>query len=170
MEELTGLHWEKYRSNRLNEVRPVTVNIELRSLRAAMNRAMDWKFVPSNPFSRQKLCLVPESAPIFFSVEDFEQLVSAIRDDRFKRIMVFGILTGLRRSEITNLQWSDIDFTQKTLRVQSKADFKIKSGRRRIVALGDTAMQILTEIRSMAVGQAEYFFIRRQENKSKPPD
>ena len=161
LEELTGLHWEQYRRKRLSEISPVTVNIELRSLRAAMYRAMDWKIITSNPFSRQKLCLVPEQPPTFFSVEDFEKLIAAITDDWFKRITIFSVLTGLRRSEITNLQYSDINFTQKTLIVQSKADFKTKSGRRRVIAVSDTAMQILA-----AACQSEYIFMYKDKKIS----
>jgi len=158
LEELTGLHWEKYKRNRLSEISPVTVNIELRSLRAAMNRAFDWKLLSSNPFTRQKLCLVPEQPPTYFSVEDFEKLIVAITDDWFKRITLFSVLTGLRRSEVTNLQWSDINFTQKTLIVHSKADFKTKSGRRRVIAVSDTAMQILSD-RQIVTGQVDYIFM-----------
>ena len=161
LEELTGLHWEQYRRKRLSEISPMTVNIELRSLRAAMYRAMDWKLILSNPFTRQKLCLVPEQPPTFFSVEDFEKLITAITDDWFKRITIFSVLTGLRRSEITNLQYSDINFTQKTLIVQSKADFKTKSGRRRVIAVGDTAMQILD-----VACQSEYIFMYKDKKIS----
>jgi integrase len=102
-----------------------------------------------------------------FSVEDFEKLITAITDDWFKRIVIFGVLTGLRRSEITNLQLSDINFAQKTLIVHSKADFKTKSGRRRIIAVSDTAMQILNTVRSCVNCQAEYIFTYK-DKKIKP--
>lgn len=167
LEELTGLHWERYKRKRLSEISPVTTNIELRTLRAALNRALDWKIIQSNPFSRQKQCLVPESAPTFFSVTDFEQLIKAIPDEWFKQLTIFGVLTGLRRSEITNLQWSDVDVSMNTLVVQSKADYKTKAGKKRIIAVTETAMQILMMIKPENVNQDEYVFNYRNK-KIKP--
>ena len=144
IEQLTAFHWEKYKRVRSCNVSPVTTNIELRSLRAAMNRAVDWKLLSLNPFFRQKLCMVPESVPTFFSVDDFERLLQAIRDIWFRLIVIVAVLTGMRRSEITNLQWGDIDFTQKTIRIQSNGDFKTKAGKRRVIAVGGTVMDMLS--------------------------
>jgi integrase len=156
IEELTALHWEKYKRVRSGNVSPGTTNIELRSLRAAMNRAVDWKLLSSNPFERQKLCMVPESAPTFFSVSDFGRLVLAIRDKWFRSLVIFAVLTGLRRAEIINLRWTDVDFERKTVRVESNADFKTKAGKRRTIALTATAIVILSEIRS--AGGTDHIF------------
>ena len=51
----------------------------------------------------------------------------------------------MRRAEITNLRWGDIDFTQNTIRIQSNADFKTKAGKRRVIAVGETVMDILAQ-------------------------
>ena len=158
IELLTAFHWEKYKRVRSSNVSPVTTNIELRSLRAAMNRAVDWKLLSSNPFNRQKLCMVPESVPTFFSVEDFEKLIKAIRDIWFKQIAILGVLTGMRRAEIANLQWGDIDFAQKTIRIQSNADFKTKAGKRRVIAVGETVMEMLAQMRPVNADNSMYVF------------
>ncbi|MCX6137538.1 MAG: site-specific integrase [Ignavibacteriales bacterium] len=167
IEQMTALHWEQYKRVRSSKVSPVTTNIELRSLKAAMNRAVDWKLLPSNPFYRQKLCMVPESVPTFFSVDDFERLIQAIRDLWFRRIAVFGVLTGMRRSEIVNLQWCDIDFSQKTIRIQSSGDFKTKAGKRRVIAVGETVIEVLAQIRPASVENTTYVFTLKGE-KIKP--
>ena len=167
IEQLTALHWEKYKRVRSGKVSPVTTNIELRSLKAAMNRAVDWKLLSSNPFHRQKLCMVPESVPTFFSVDDFERLIQATRDVWFRRIAILGVLTGMRRSEIVNLQWGDIDFTQKTIRIQSSGDFKTKAGKRRVIAVGETVIAVLEQIHPADAENSMYVFTFRGE-KIKP--
>lgn len=159
LEDLTALHWERYKRFRSDKVKPVTVNIELRSLRAAMNRTVDWKILLVTPFARQRLCLVPESTPNFFSVEDFEKLIGNMKELWFQRLTIFAALTGFRRSEIVNLQWSDIDFINKTIRIQSKADYQTKSGKIRDNAAGETVIEILTLIRPAILMNSDYVFV-----------
>lgn len=163
IEELTALHWEKYKKVRSAKVSPVTTNIELRCLRAAMNRAVDWKILLSNPFYRQKLCTVPESVPTFFSVDAFEMLLLAIKDVWFRLIVIVAVLTGMRRSEIVNLRWGDVDFIQKTIRIQSNGDFKTKAGKRRIIAAGETVMDILRQLRPSSADNSTYVFTLKGE-------
>ncbi len=161
--EMTALQWEIYKKNRSGKVNPVTINIELRSLRAALNRAVEWNLLTSNPFFRQKLCMVPESVPTFFSVDDFEKLLQGILDIWFRLIVIVAVLTGMRRSEIVNLHWGDIDFIQKTIRIQSNGDFRTKAGKRRVIAVGGTVMQVLTQLRPMTVDNSMYVFTLKGE-------
>jgi len=158
IEELTALNWEKYKKVRSANVSPVTTNIELRCLRAAMNRAVDWKLLAMNPFFRQKLCPVPESVPTFFSIDDFEKLIQAIRDVWFRLLVIVAVLTGMRRSEITNIRWCDVDFAQNTIRIQSNGDFRTKAGKRRVIAVGATVMKILSDLRPATVDNSQYVF------------
>lgn len=149
---ITPQHFDKYKLVRLGSplerdekktVSPVTVNIELRTLRAAFNTAFRWGLLKSNPFSRQKLVPVPESSPIFFSKDDFQKLLKKITEGWLKEIIIFATLTGLRRGEILNLHWSDVDLTRKTITIQSSPTFKTKNGKKRTVPLNDTALYIL---------------------------
>ena len=165
IEQLTALHWEKYKKGRSAEVSPVTTNIELRCLRASMNRAVDWKLLAINPFFRQKLCPVPESVPTFFSVDNFQLLLLAIPDLWFRLIVIVAVLTGMRRAEITNLRWGDIDFTQNTIRIQSNGDFKTKAGKRRVIPAGGTVMDILRQLQP-TIRIIQCMYLSSKENKS----
>ncbi len=149
---ITPQHFDKYKLERSKSpherdskknVSPVTVNIELRTLRAAFNTALRWGLLKSNPFSKQKLVPVPESSPIFFSKDDFQKLLKKITEGWLKEIIIFATLTGLRRGEILNLHWSDIDLQRKTITIQSSPTFKTKNGKKRIVPLNETALYIL---------------------------
>lgn len=149
---ITPQHFDTYKVARLKTVlkhdkdktlSPNTVNIELRTIRASFNTAIRWGILQSNPFSKQKLCVVPESSPIFFSKADFQTLIDAIKEKWLKEIVVFATLTGLRRGEIVNLHWSDIDLQRKTITVQSSPTFKTKNGKKRIVPINETAVYIL---------------------------
>ena len=65
----------------------------------------------------------------------------------------------MRRAEIANLQWGDIDFAQKTIRIQSNADFKTqKQGKRRVIAVGETVMEMLAQMRPVNADNSMYVF------------
>ena len=135
---------------------PTTVNIELRALRAALNTALRWGLIERNPFARLKLVSVPEATPSFFSREDFQKLISFIKEEWLKEVVIFAVLTGMRRGEITNLRWQDVDLTRKILTIQSSPTFKTKNGKRRVIPISDTALYILSAKKDRDI--SEYVF------------
>ncbi len=123
-------------------VRPVTVNIELRTLRAFFNTAVRWKLLESNPFKIQ-LVKVPENKPTFLTKLEFQKLLGVIEESWLKEIIIFAVSTGLRRGELVNLKWNSIDLSRKLLYIESTPTFRTKAGRMRIIPLSDTALYIL---------------------------
>ncbi|MGB6647785.1 MAG: hypothetical protein WBG01_04520, partial [Bacteroidota bacterium] len=97
--EVTAEHFDKYKTERLRRGRPVTVNIELRSIRAAFNTAKRWKLIEANPFADISLASVPDSAPPFITPQGFESLLACVRERWLREIVLFGVLTGMRRGE-----------------------------------------------------------------------
>src|SRR3989304_2113491 len=51
---------DRYKAFRLGEVSPVSVNIDLRMLRAAFYTAERWKLIRENPFKRVPMARIPE--------------------------------------------------------------------------------------------------------------
>ncbi|HTR80944.1 MAG TPA: tyrosine-type recombinase/integrase [Bacteroidota bacterium] len=143
--EITPQHWDIYKVHRLQKVSAHTVNIELRSMKAALNTALRWRILDENPFARLRLAQVPDIAPVFFTREQVEKLLSVITETWLREIVLFAVVTGMRRGEITNLQWKDLDMKNKLITVQSSATFRTKSGRRRIVPMNDIAFIILSK-------------------------
>ncbi len=156
---VTPQHFDTYKTERLKAlklgtnkkvkpvtietVRPVTVNIELRNLRACFNTALRWKLISSNPFSGLKLVPVPEQSPVFFSRTDFQKLLNAIETKWLKEIVIFAVLTGMRISEIVNLRWQDVDLQKRIIQIQSNPTFKTKQGRKRVLPVNNTAFSLL---------------------------
>jgi integrase len=151
---ITPKHFDAYKTERLKmlkrskgktseTVQPVTVNIELRALRACFNTACRWKLVQANPFAGQKLLSVPEQSPVFFTKKDFEKLLTVIKENWLKELVIFATLTGLRRGELLNLRWQDVDLRRRVIHVQSNPTFKTKQGRKRVLPLSDTAFYML---------------------------
>ncbi len=123
-------------------VKPVTVNIELRALRAFFNTAVRWKLLESNPFKIQ-LVKVPENKPTFITKQEFQKLLNVIEEHWLKEVIIFAVSTGLRRGELVNLKWESVDLSRKLLYVESTPTFRTKAGRMRIIPLNDTALYLL---------------------------
>ncbi|HYQ87274.1 MAG TPA: tyrosine-type recombinase/integrase [Bacteroidota bacterium] len=140
---LTAQDIDRYRTKRLETISAVTVNIELRTLRAAFNVARRWKLVEGNPLEGIKLTLVPERMPIFFTKGDFQKLISVIAETWLREIIVFAVLTGMRRGEITNLKWNEVDLPRKLIHIQSTPTFRTKQGKRRTIPINDVAFHLL---------------------------
>jgi site-specific recombinase XerD len=161
---LTARHLDSYKADRLLSVSPVSVNIELRTLKAAMNVAVRWQMLEANPFRGSPLVRVPERSPSYFSKEEFQKLLSLIKENWLKELIVFAVLTGMRRGEIVNLKWADVDLSRKAILVRSSSTFKTKQGKQRVVPLSDVAFHLLS---SKAVkSDADYVFSRHGRNIS----
>lgn len=142
--QLTPQHIDRYKAKRLQAVSPTSVNVEVRGLRAVLNIALRWKLIESNPFSNVQLIRTPELPPTFFSKEDFQKLIAIISENWLKELIVFAVLTGMRRGEIINLRWQDVDLQRRLIQVQSNPSFKTKQGKRRTLPLSDVAFQLLS--------------------------
>jgi integrase len=143
LQQITPFHWDKYKSVRLQKVSPVTVNIELRTIGSVLNKAFRWKVIDLNPFASLHLCLIPEKYPDYFSREEFQVFCNAMGNDWYKDIVQFAVLTGMRRGEITNLKWKNIDLDNKIIHVVSSPTFRTKAGKKRIVPIHKKLMPIL---------------------------
>ncbi len=166
LKKITPLHWDEFKSHRLRSIikdkkgdrhlSPVSVNIELRTLKSALFYACRWTFIEHNPFSKLKLCEVVEQTPMFFTREDFQKLILLIKENWLKEIIIFATLTGMRRGEIVNLKWCDVDLKRKIVSVQNSVTFKTKTGKRRNLPLNDTALYILQQKANTV--QSDYVF------------
>ena len=72
----------------------------------------------------------PKAAPFEASAmawEEVPQLLAQVNDLQYRVIFLLALQTGLRRSELSGLQWKGVDFENNTLAVQ-RARVKLPSG------------------------------------------
>ena len=156
IQEISYRHVDLYKATRLKAVSPVTVNAELRSLRTIFNIAQRWNLIEFNPFKNVQLVRVPEVMPAFFSKEDFQKFLDAVGSHPLRDVFIFGVLTGLRRGEILNLKFSDVDLDRKIAQIQSSVAYRVKAGKRRIIPLSDQAVELLQNRKAKA--RCEFVF------------
>jgi integrase len=98
---------------------PKTVNNVLTVLNMLLKKAVEWGVLERMPCAVRLLPVPPPSAP-FHDFEDFERLVAAAKRRGVDAYLVvlLGGEAGLRRGEITALEWGDIDVKKRQLCVQ----------------------------------------------------
>ena len=100
-----------------------TIKLNHAVLKAALNQAVDWKWMTENPAKavrvpggkRSKLPKAPT-----MTTEQFETLCqAALEDDADMAVFIWlAGITGCRRGEVCGLRWDDFDPERGTLRVE----------------------------------------------------
>ena len=62
----------------------------------------------------------------FFTIDEFNQFLSVIKDEFWKTLFETLFYCGLRQGELQALKWKDIDFTKKTININKTLTTKIK--------------------------------------------
>ncbi len=98
-----------------------TVNGEIRILRAALHKAIDWGYLRENPFRGVKFLRDPsaDSKIRFLSEEEITRLL-ATTEGQLHDVFATLFYTGLRREELVTLWWEDLDFERDLLHVRIK--------------------------------------------------
>jgi len=117
LNHITPMLIEEYVSFRAKDAKQATVNSELLVLKNILKMAIRWNYLQKDPAKEIKQFKVTDQKPPrFLTVEESQKLLESCNELMHK--MVFTILhTGLRKEELTNLEWRDIDFKKQILTV-----------------------------------------------------
>lgn len=144
-----------------------TVNLELDGIKTMLNLAIRWGYLRDNPVKLVIPLKTDDKRPVrFLSLEECERLLSAAAADQYP-IYFTLVNTGLRKAELENLCWSDIDFNRSKIWVRAKKDWKPKTGEREIPMSGELS-QVLEEYRKKSgrSDSTDYVFPIRNNGRS----
>jgi len=146
MTTINGDIVRRYRDHKLTYLKPTSVAIELRHLKAAFSWAVEkpgTKYLRANPFKQRGLIpsSVKPSVPPCLSPDEKQRFFDAIDDPEHKLMFQFMLLTGCRRGEVVKLCWEDFDLQKHLLIFQ-----KTKSGQDRVIPISLELMQILVNL------------------------
>ncbi len=87
---------------------PTTINIIIRSLKAAFNKAVKWDIINKSPFRNIQMIPVKDTLPKALTQDQVKALLSVIDNREFKEYVYTCLYTGARRTEVAKLRWEDI--------------------------------------------------------------
>ena len=134
-----------------------TAQKHLAYLRSAFNKAVNDKYLLSNPFNKISNFKLPERQPLFIDEPSFQTLLRVIDNQDTKDIVIFAVKTGLRQMELITLEWNQINFKDKYL-ILDNNNYTTKSKKIRTIPLSIEAMQILGEREKKRNGELVFTF------------
>jgi len=111
-------HIEEYKRMRLEKVKTGTINRELASLKHMFTIAEKLgKFDGKNPVKQVKFFQERQYVMKILDREEINRLIDAAAG-HLKPILIIAVSTGMRKGEIFNLRWSDIDFVDHYIHIK----------------------------------------------------
>lgn len=160
--ELDGVrpsHIEAYVRHRQDHVSPATIKSDLFLIKHMLQTAVAWGFLSENPAGDIRPPRVADTRKSRALTEDeVEALLLAAEGSPTRPLIATAALAGLRRGELINLEWKDIDWRAGFINVQNKKGkraFTTKSGRNRRVPVHRRLRAILWPLR----GEDGYCFL-----------
>ncbi|MCL5268300.1 MAG: site-specific integrase [Bacteroidetes bacterium] len=144
LDSITTQQMERLKAALLTKYSPTSVNMIVRSLRAAFAKGMLWKYIGLNPMKGVDYIRLPEEEGPFLSKEDIEKLRGVMNPGLYCDFIETALYTGMRIGEIRNLSWNDIDFLKMKIRVRNTESFSTKSKKERTVPLHPRLVEILS--------------------------
>lgn len=166
LKSITPLDVEDWKFKRNNDISDVSVNIEYRSLKSWLNKAVFYNWIVKNPFKGIKQFKIADKGIVCFTTKEYTTLINTIKLKTFSNIVKFGWLSGCRESEILSLCWSEIDFKKQTIYIRNKENFLTKSRRNRIIPMSkDLELLLKTMFNEHTPNEFNYVFAKENGYK-----
>lgn len=131
----------KYLSKLKSDLSARSVNRHISALKGFYNYLVDEKYIKSSPLENISILKIEKSLPKYLTINEVDQLLNfplnTAFDYRNKAMLEVMYATGLRVSELVNLEYSNVDLYNSVIRVKGKGK------KERLVPIGETASYYL---------------------------
>jgi integrase len=175
-QSVTLAHGELYRQTCLDRGNSkATVAKKLRHLKRLFQLAVNRKQLDENPLQHIAMPKVPKKKINIYSDEQCRQILKASQDyvDKMDRsstlrwdlFITVALATAMRRAELLNCTWRDVDFDAETIEVCSKQKTKetwqwlVKDADRRTLPLTEEIVQMLAAHQAQQPEGYPYVFV-----------
>jgi len=145
----------------LGPVTNTTIYHDLKLLKHAFKLAIEeWEFLEETPFRKFKLPKQNPSRDVYLSKDELLKIRKHLPESMLPIVEV-ALHTALRLSNIINLKWSEVDFSNHFISVVAKGTGNGKSHK---VAINDTVYRLLMYIREnrgnvISLERSEFVFL-----------
>lgn len=144
LNDFTSQVIEKLQSDYLkNNYRPAYINKIVAILKHAMTKAYEWEMITEDTLRRIRKVkmLKGETKRLrYLTVEECQALIAAC-DSHIRPIIITALNTGMRKGEILNLKWDNVDLKNGFILLD-----RTKNGDRREIPINDTLRGVFQAI------------------------
>lgn len=175
-QQVTLDHAERFRHDCIDRgVAPATVAKKLRHLKRLFQLAVNRRQLDENPLLNVDKPKVSKKNPHVYSYQERERILKAAEEIastlnpefnlRWDLLIHTALVTGMRKAELLNCTWSDIDFEAGQLTVTAKFNtaltwlWLIKDSEERDVPLTDGVLQALADQQAAQPTGCPYVFV-----------
>lgn len=137
--EITPMLIERFKSERMQEVCPATVNREIACLKCIFNKAVKWGKAEKNPVNDVRMLKENNRILRYLEKDEIGRLIDNCAD-YLKPIVTVAVFTGMRKSEVLNLVWKEVDLGRGLIQLHDT-----KNGESRAVYLNKSVVAALRE-------------------------
>ncbi len=154
-------HISKFITDRRKDgVSDTTINHELRLLRHAYKLAiLEWELITESPFARIKIPNGDVKRVRYLSCDEEQRLNEAL-SDWIKPIVTIARETGLRLSNIANLQWKQVDMRSGMIILETT-----KNGEPHGIPMTDGVFKTLETLNMVKRIDSDYVFVNEKNGK-----
>lgn len=157
IEDITVVDLKAYLNMKRKTTMPSTINGFIASLKAFFSWAVEEGYIDINPANRLRKTKVGMKLREPLSVENIERLRIACKTDRERALVEFLLATGMRVSEVVNVNVSDLDFYENKLKTTGKGN------KERFILFNDKCKLYLKEYLDNRKGESDALFIAERK-------
>ena len=148
--------WRKWRREHVTirgtKIAKATLNLELSFLKLMFNLAVEWGWLQENPSAKIKRLRGANKRLRYLTQKEVFHLIDCC-PSYLKPIIITAVTTGMRRGEIFNLKWDDIDFENRFIRV-----VKSKNQESRDIPIDEVLQGVLKSLNESRKNGNKYVF------------
>jgi len=134
---------EEYVSRRSKQVKGNTIRLEVLCLSSMLRKAVEWGYLAKLPWDKIPLPKVRDAKEVrFLSVEEVQRLKQCSSPWLYPFVCL-ALHTGMRLNEMLWLEWNQIDFERRVIRLYNKPGFTLKNLQTREIPMDDELYQVL---------------------------
>ncbi len=145
-----------------------TINFEIGTLRTVLNVAIKWGYLKENPTKQVRKLKVNDAKPVrFLTREECQRLLDACPEN-LRPIYFTFLNSGMRKAELENLEWDDIDFKRRKIMIRRKPFWQPKTGEREI-PINQPLYELLADLKKQNHSgvQSDFVFPHRDGTRIK---
>lgn len=148
--DITRKDIDEYQAELGARLKPKSVANYVNCLQTALKKAIDWNYLKENPVKGVLNFKKTKNPPRFLKQEEITRLLNAAQHNGTRYmspLIATAVFAGLRKSELINLEWTDVDFKNETITIRNKEDAQLKDKEFRAVPLNKKLKEILSPLR-----------------------